>query len=116
MNIEIILSGAISGAIGSLATYVILRKVVKDTVFQLKDEVFDLKKLQNDEDLQKLVFSFGGLFGKGARTGIGMDRKLNPKDVLLNMAMDWWQDRRQGNTPTGASQRQTREEDPLRIQ
>lgn len=114
MDLNIILSGVLSGLIGSIATYIILKKVVKEMVFELKDEVFDLEKLQNDEDFQKFVFSIGGLIGKGARMGIGMDRKLNPKDVAMNMLVEWWQDRRSGRRLPESRER-AREEDPLRI-
>lgn len=112
---EIILSGAISGIIGAIATYLILRKIVADTVFNLKEELFDLKTLGNNEDFQKFVYSIGGLIGKGARTGIGMDRKLNPKDVFLNMAIDWWQGRKQPGSQDLARRPSSTEEDPLRI-
>lgn len=114
MNLEIILSGAISGIIGIIGTYLILKKVSNDIIYDLKEEIFDLNELQNNEDFQKFVYSIGGLIGKGARKGIGMDRKLNPKDVVLNMAVDWWESRKKGSeTKERSSDR--REKDPLSI-
>lgn len=118
MNLEpnTILSGLLSGLIGALAMYLIAKKVSKTIVSQLIEEHFDLKTLQNDEELQKFIYSIGGLIGKGARKGVGMDRKLNPKDVVLNMAMDWWQDRRRGTNQGERPQTRQVDEDPLRIQ
>ena len=116
MDLNVILSGCLSGLIGALAMYVIAKKVSKSLISELIEEHLDFKKLQNDEDLQKFIYAVGGLIGKGAGRGIGLDKKLNPKDVVLNMVMDWWQNR---NNPNANNQKRPQnrqlEEDPLRI-
>lgn len=99
-NLEIILSGAISGFIGVLGTYLIIKKVARDTIFHLIEEYFDLEKLGKDEKFAKFVFGVGGFLGKGLRSGVGMDKSIKPKDLVTQMIFEWWQDRRNTDKPT----------------
>ena len=116
LDFNVLISGLLSGVIGALAMYVIAKKVSKNIISELIEEHFNLKTLQNDEELMKFVFMLGGLLGKGARGGIGMDKKLNVKQVGLNMLMDWGQQRGGGGgNQTQRPQNRQPEENPLRI-
>lgn len=97
MNIEILLSGAISGIIGVLGTYVIVKKIKNDIIFDIQDQISDIPKLINDENFQKFLYMAGGMIGKGARSGIGMDKKMNMKDLALNLVGNWIQNTQQSH-------------------
>ena len=115
LNFNVLISGLLSGLIGALAMYVIAKKVSKNIVSELIEEHFNLKTIQNDEELMKFIFMLGGLFAKGARQGIGMDKKLNVKQVGLNMLVDWWQQRNPQGSNTQRPQNRETEPNPLRI-
>lgn len=115
LDFNVLISGLLSGLIGALAMYVIAKKVSKSLISELIEEHFNLSKLQNDEELLKFVYMLGGLFAKGARQGIGMDKKLNIKQVGLNMLLDWWNKRSNPNQNTQTPQNRNPEENPLRI-
>ncbi len=104
---ELILGGVISGVIGALGSYVIIRKVAKSTINSLIDEYFDLEKLGKDEVFAKFIFGVGGLLAKGAKAGFGMDKKMKPQDIVQNMLIEWWQDRRKKNQEPRVANRDT---------
>lgn len=119
MDINILLSGAISGLIGVIGTFLILKNI-KNSLFQeIKAEIFNFSELQKDEDFINFIYMIGGLIGKGAKTGIGMDKKMKPKDIIMQLILSklmpgaTTQNQLPGQEPRTPLPTQSREREPI---
>lgn len=72
--IENLVYGVIGSLIGSLATYVIARKLLSfDRMMDFFDEA--THELTTDVEMQKKLYLVGGILGQGIKSGIGMGTK-----------------------------------------
>jgi len=78
-----------SGAIASLCTYIVSKRIVKNAIAEVKDEIFF--SLQ-DEEMQKFLFSVGALIGQGVKSGIGLKArsgKFHWQDLIAQIIGQW---------------------------
>jgi len=86
------LIGVIGFISGSLSVIAILGWLRKTAFFEEILENF-IVDASNDEDLQKSLFTIGGIIGSGIKGGVGLDAKpsrgsgkLNLNNILLEVA------------------------------
>ena len=75
---------ALGSICSPIATYIIAKKIMKDTKDDIIDEVFDIIQT---EDGQKFLYSVGALIGNGIKTGVGISGKggkFKLQDVLMS--------------------------------
>jgi len=96
-----IVIGSISGLFGIISMIlgiIIIKKTVKNMIFDVADELIneqidirkaDVEKWINSETGQKAFYSVGALIGNGAKAGIGLNTrggKFKIEDIIAQIA------------------------------
>lgn len=84
--IEYVISGFIAGLTVSISIYVLLKSSVLDMKIEQMFNDF-ISEMTENEELQKKLYTIGGIIGSGASSGLGLQKKngkMGWTDLLMS--------------------------------